>query len=80
MNIAITVQSLRYVEAQNGLSELFNRFPLSLGKTFDIGGLLKEINQLPGILAVSYQVTASDNITTYRDYHQPNYTVSWDIV
>jgi hypothetical protein len=80
LNIAITVQSLRYVEAQNGLSELFNRFPLSLGKTFDIGGLLKEINQLPGILAVSYQVTASDNITTYRDYHQPNYTVSWDIV
>ena len=80
LNINITVQSLRYVEAQNGLSELLDRFPLSLGKTFDIGGLLREINQLPGILAVSYQVVASDNITSYLEYHQPTYTVYWDIV
>lgn len=80
INIDITVQSLRYIEAQQNISTILNNHPLRLNDVFNVGELLKQMNQVPGILAISYNVSSSDPITDYRHYHNPTFNIYWNIV
>lgn len=80
VSLQLTVESSRALEAQEGVNSLIRDFPRYLGKNFPLARFIRELNLIPGILAVSYQILSEQPVTAFNEYQDPSFDLGWEWV